>query len=133
MERVSLLLGSSSRQGQRAERLSTMNVRNQNETWECLNWTRLPGRLDASASPALLGFQEHDIPVLISAKLLKPLGNPAPNAPKFFAASELEQLAQSNEWLHKATRAIAENWRKKNRRSTSRKGTGSTTAAAMAA
>jgi hypothetical protein len=32
----------------------------------------------------LLGFQKHDIPVLVKDKLMLPLRNSAPNAPKWF-------------------------------------------------
>jgi hypothetical protein len=42
----------------------------------------LPARLDAKLTALVLGFQEHDIPVLIAAKMLKPLGKPVPNATK---------------------------------------------------
>jgi hypothetical protein len=62
----------------------------------------------------LLGFQEHDIAPLISAKLLVPLGKPAPNAPKYFAAVEIAERASSPEWLSSATRVIAKHWRRKN-------------------
>jgi hypothetical protein len=73
-----------------------------------------PARLDAGQAGKILGFQGHDIPVLVSAKLLKPLGHPAPNGPKYFATCELVELASSREWLHKATEAIHKYWRKKN-------------------
>ena len=55
-----------------------------------------------------------DIPVLVRAKLLKSLGNPAPNAPKYFASCEVEKLAADPDWLNKATKAISSHWRKKN-------------------
>jgi hypothetical protein len=50
-----------------------------------LNTRRLPARLHSSEVAGVLGFQEHDIPVLVIARLLIPLGKPAPNAPKYFA------------------------------------------------
>ena len=37
----------------------------------------------------LLGFQEHDIAPLMAAKLLVPLGKPAPNAPNDFAVTDI--------------------------------------------
>jgi len=76
--------------------------------------TRLPARLDSQAAAAFLGIQEHDLPVLARAKLLKPLGNPAPNAPKHYATCELEELARDKTWLAKATTVLAQNWRRKN-------------------
>ena len=51
-----------------------------------LNSLRLPGRIDSGIAAELLGFSEHDIPVLIRGKLLKPLGNSAPNCVKYFSA-----------------------------------------------
>ena len=81
-----------------------------------LNCRRLPGRLNTAESALLLGFQEHDICPLIAAKLLSPLGRPAPNAPKFFASVEIASLAQDRDWLAQATRTIARHWLNKNNR-----------------
>jgi hypothetical protein len=39
-----------------------------------------PARLDARETAWYLGFAAHDIPVLVSAGLLKPLGHPPANA-----------------------------------------------------
>jgi hypothetical protein len=75
---------------------------------------RLPARLDTQQAAALLGFQEHDLPVLVRAKLLKPLGNPPPNGCKFFSSSELELLAKDSDWLSRASRAVTQYWRQKN-------------------
>ena len=79
-----------------------------------LTLTRLPARLDVQQTAQLLGFAEHDIPVLVKAKLLKPLGNPAPNAPKFFADCEVEICTRDQQWLDKATKAVSQHWRRKN-------------------
>jgi hypothetical protein len=51
----------------------------------------------------------------MGAKLLTPLGRPAPNAPKYFAAVEVAERASNPEWLSIATKEIAKHWRKKNR------------------
>jgi hypothetical protein len=64
----------------------------------------------------LLGFQEHDIAPLVAAKLLKPLGKPAPNAPKYFAAVEIAERAGDWEWLTEATKALGKYWLRKNQR-----------------
>src|SRR5580765_2484736 len=85
---------------------------------ECLNIYRLPARLDARQTASLLGFQVHDIPVLIAAKLLEPLGKPVPNAPKYFAACVLEELRNNSDWLDRASRAVSRHWRVKNGRKT---------------
>ena len=82
-----------------------------------LNVVRLPARLDTQQAAQLLGFMEHDIPILIRAKLLKPLGSPAkPNCAKYFCASELENLARDRAWLDRASKAAIEHWRLKNER-----------------
>jgi hypothetical protein len=83
---------------------------------ECLNLYRLPARLDARQTASILGFQAHDIPVLVTAKLLEPLGKPVPNAPKYFAACVLEELRCNPDWLDRASRAVSRYWRVKNGR-----------------
>ena len=42
-----------------------------------------PARLDVTATARLLGFAESDIQVLMAVGKLTPLGDPAPNAPKW--------------------------------------------------
>ena len=79
-------------------------------TWATRN---LPARLDVEATAKLLGFAEHDIQILMAVGKLTPLGDPAPNAPKWFAAVELIRLAADQDWLHKATKEITKHWRKK--------------------
>lgn len=81
-----------------------------------LNSVRLPARIDGRLTARLLGFQEHDVPVLVRAKMLKPLGNPAPNAPKYFASSEIQELMENRNWLSKATKTVSQNWQRKNAR-----------------
>jgi hypothetical protein len=73
----------------------------------------LPARLDVMATAKLLGFAEHDIQILMALRKLTPLGDPAPNAPKWFAAIEIVRLAGDVDWLHKATREISKYWRHK--------------------
>ncbi|MFA7344920.1 MAG: hypothetical protein WC003_11500 [Terrimicrobiaceae bacterium] len=65
---------------------------------------------------AILGFQEHDIAPLIAAKMLNPLGKPAPNAPKYFASVDILAAAQDREWLSQATRSLSKYWQGKNAR-----------------
>ena len=76
----------------------------------------LPARLDVSATARLLGFAESDIQVLMAVGKLTPLGDPAPNAPKWFAAVEMIGLATDKDWLHKATKEISKYWRNKRER-----------------
>ncbi len=73
-------------------------------------------RLHVEEAAKILGFTPHDVSVLMSQGFIKPLGNPAQNAPKFFAAVKVYELALDVEWLDRATRAIAKYWKKKNSR-----------------
>jgi hypothetical protein len=61
-----------------------------------------------------INCQPNDIPILVAARLLKPLGNPAANGIKFFAASELLELVKDRAWLVKMTNAINQHWQKNN-------------------
>jgi hypothetical protein len=81
-------------------------------------WARrnLPARLDVAETAKLLGFAEHDIPILMAARKLAPLGDPAPNAPKWFAAVEIIQRAADTDWLNKATKEVGKYWRHKRER-----------------
>ena len=86
-------------------------------TERILKSTRMPARLTADEAAARLGFQPHDIPVLVGAKLLKPLGRcNRLNSPKYFATVSIEESASDVQWLSKATDAIKRNWRIRNDR-----------------
>jgi hypothetical protein len=87
-----------------------------NEHERTMSSPRLPARLNGEQVAARLGFAPHDIPVLVKAKLLSPLGKPAPNAIKFFAAVVIERLAGDDSWLAKATNAIYGYWLRQNTR-----------------
>src|SRR5208283_3555789 len=50
---------------------------------------QLPARLTAEETAWLLNCQVHDIPALVAAKLIKPLGNPPQNGTKYFATADL--------------------------------------------
>lgn len=75
--------------------------------------SNLSGRLDAEAAAKILGFSEHDMPVLCRAKLLKPLGRPVPNAVKYYAATDIENYGRDVGWLNKATQAVYDYWKGK--------------------
>ena len=83
---------------------------------DVFNSRRLPARLTLGETARLLSFREHDMPVLIKAGLLKPLGKPAPNAPKYFATCEILQLSEDIGWLNKVTKVLSNNWRLRNQR-----------------
>jgi hypothetical protein len=72
------------------------------------------GRIDSAKTAEILGFQEHDIPVLVAQGLLKPLAKPVQNAKKYFAAIYVLALADDPEWLDKATTVLYQHWQAKN-------------------
>lgn len=74
----------------------------------------LPARLDSQEAAWFLGFAVHDIPILVNAHLLKPLGHPPPKGVRYFAAAYLLELREDTTWLSRATDAISKHWRKNN-------------------
>jgi hypothetical protein len=73
-----------------------------------------PARLNAVQTAWALNCQPHDIPVLVRARLLKPLGNPPANGVKFFATAEVLELTLDRAWLNKVTATIYANWNRQN-------------------
>ena len=82
---------------------------------------QLPARLTAEQAAWILNCQAHDVPVLVVARLLKPLGSPLPNSVKYFATMELLELAKDRTWLAKATNAVGQHWKQKNLRKKGRR------------
>jgi hypothetical protein len=78
---------------------------------------QLPARLTAEQTGWVLNCQAHDIPALVHARLLKPLGNPAQNSAKYFATSDVLEKAKDSSWLIKVTNAISQHWQHQNARS----------------
>ena len=76
---------------------------------------QLPARLTSEQAAWVLNCQPHDVPILVAAKVLKPLGNPPPNCVKFFATLEVLELAKDRAWLAKLTNTLTEHWQHKNR------------------
>jgi hypothetical protein len=62
----------------------------------------------------VLNCQTHDVPILVGARLLKPLGNPRANGIKFFATAEMLELTKDKAWLVKVTNAVNQHWQKNN-------------------
>lgn len=79
-------------------------------------WPEPPARLTVDQTAWALNFQAHDIPVLVAAKLLKPLGHPPANGIKMFYTVEVLELKKDRVWLTKATDAIHKHWQEKNQR-----------------
>jgi hypothetical protein len=81
---------------------------------EFLTLRYLPGRFCAWQTAAALGMEPQHIPVLVAARLLKPLGSPPRTAPKFFARDYVLQLAADEKWLARASDALVAHWAKRN-------------------
>ena len=61
-----------------------------------------------------MNCQLHDGPVLVAARLLKPLGNPPQNGTKYFAAKEVVELAKDEKSLYRVMVAIYQHGYKRN-------------------
>ena len=83
---------------------------------EFLSWHIAPARLSATQTAWFLGFEPHEISILLATGLLKPLGHPPRNGTKFFATETLEQLRRDEKWLARASDAICNYWRERNAR-----------------
>jgi hypothetical protein len=75
---------------------------------------QLPARLTAEQTAWVLNCQPHDIPALVAAKLLKPLGNPPANGIKFFSTADLLESTQDRNWLVRMSATIYQHWHKQN-------------------
>lgn len=86
---------------------------------------QLPARLTAEQAAWVLNCQPHDVPILVTSRLLKPLGNPPPNGIKFFGTVDVLELSKDRSWLVKVTSAINQHWHKQNAAKKSRPHNGS--------
>lgn len=86
------------------------------EKYRYLTLTRLPARLSAEQTAWELGFETHEIPVLVKARMLKPLGKPSQNSTKYFAACIIQELRNDADWLDKACKVISQCWKSRNSR-----------------
>jgi hypothetical protein len=75
---------------------------------------QLPARMTADQTAWVLNCQPHDVPVLVAARLLKPLGNPPANGIKFFATTDLLEAMKDRNWLVRVTSTINQHWHRKN-------------------
>ena|ERR1022692_1305101 len=91
----------------------SLNMRE--EIVKLLDLRRLPGRISQDQTSQVLGFSPHDVPVLVKARLLKPLGCPSQQAVKWFAAVEVERCATGCAWLDRASKALYQHWAAQNR------------------
>lgn len=84
-----------------AEQLAFLSLRN------------FPARLTVLQTAWFLGFEPSQISVLVSAKLLKPIGHPPLTGSKYFAHATLAEL-RDPVWLAKASDTIVKFWVDKN-------------------
>jgi len=91
------------------------------ERREFLNLRTLPVRLLAEEVAWLLGFTPHDIPILTTIGLLKPLGRPPKSGVKHFATVTILELRNDTRWLARASDAVVHHWYAKNASQSSRK------------
>ena len=78
----------------------------------------LPARLTAEQAAWVINCQVHDVPVLVGAKLLKPLGNPPANGIKYYSTAEILESCKDRNWLVRVSATIHQNWAKRNARYT---------------
>lgn len=107
-ERVSAPPGFGKSRGPARIELISAHVR------EFLNLRRLPARLTVQQTAALLNCGEHDIAVLVSHGVLKPLGNPPPNAVKYFGPTDVLELAGDSKCMGQICNIGYRHWREKN-------------------
>ena len=79
-----------------------------------LNLRTLPARLKVEEAGWYLGFSAHEIPILMSEGLLKPLGRPPATGVKYFSAAVLEELCRDEKWLARASDCIVQYWKGRN-------------------
>ena len=68
----------------------------------------------------MLGIATHNIPPLVPAGLLKPLGHPWRFCVMYFSRDELAEKFQDAQWLNKVVAAVSRHWRNKNARKRAR-------------
>jgi hypothetical protein len=95
------------------------------EQFQLLDVRRPPGRLTIDEAGACLGFAVHEMRVLLSARHIRPLGNPLPTGCKHFSSVEIERLRCDTEWLAGASDCIAAAWHERNEKAR-KKAAGST-------
>jgi hypothetical protein len=76
----------------------------------------LAARLKPEEVATYVGCFAHDIPILVRAGLLKPLGKVPPTAIKYFSKRRVLELCEDDAWLARVTDALSRHWQKKNSR-----------------
>lgn len=87
-----------------------------------LNLKTLPARLKAEEAAWYLGFASHEITILMSEGLLKPLGRPPATGVKYFSALALEELRRDQKWLARASDCVVQYWKERNEKKAAHRG-----------
>ena len=75
-----------------------------------------PACVSMEQAAAKFGFPDYYMPFLVSAGHLEPLGKPAQNSRKWFAAVEIERMCADPDWLDKAIRIVEKQVQDMNRK-----------------
>ena len=98
-------------------RIAARNKRAEEEKRiQFLNLRRLPARLSVQQAAWVLGVRPHSIQILVSYRLLKPIGKPARNETKLFGTAYVLRLAEDYGWQDLSTATLQEHWKMKNQR-----------------
>lgn len=76
----------------------------------------IAARLKPEQAADYIGCAAHDIPILVRAGLLKPLGRSTPNAVKYFSKRKVIDLCADDARLARVTDALVRHWQAKNGR-----------------
>ena len=79
-----------------------------------LNLKTMPARIKVEEAAWYLGFATHEITMLMSESLLKPLGRPPTSGVKYFSMVALEELRRDQKWLARASDCIVHYWKSRN-------------------
>ena len=78
--------------------------------------TEMRARVTIEDVARIFSISGDGVSALIRAGLLRPLGNPAPNAPKYFAAVTILRLTQDEQFLDRMSRCLQRHWKQHNQR-----------------
>ena len=87
-----------------------------------LNLKTLPARMKVEEVAWYLGFAPHEITILMSEGLWKPLGRPPTTGVKYFSAVALEELRRDQKWLARASDCLVQYWKSRNEKKTAQRG-----------
>ncbi len=84
------------------------------EAHTLLTAQRLPAQLYAKEAAFFLRISPEDLNHLAVNKLIKPVGKPTPNAPKYYLTQEVLSKSNDSEWMNKMNVFLSKHRRDKN-------------------